>query len=139
MQNSQNLTNIRKISHNCAKFRKIVQDFAHLAKFARFRNISHDSAKFRRFRTFRKILQNYANFAKKHNWIQFVYIMWACLISISTLVLKQHFIVDVASGLALASLSYYLGRKIFVIHWNKKLITNRCTIPFPKKLPSPNA
>ena len=82
---------------------------------------------------------NLSQYTQKHKWIKFVYFLWAILVSISTLTLKQHFIVDVASGLALASLSYYLGRKIFVIHWNKKLITNRCTIPFPKKLPTPNA
>ena len=51
------------------------------------------------------------NFAKKHNWVQFVYIVWACLISISTLVLKQHFIVDVFSGICLAILCYYLAKR----------------------------
>ena len=82
---------------------------------------------------------NLSQYTQEHRWIKFVYFLWAILVSISTLTLKQHFVVDVASGIALAALSYYLGHKIFVIHWNKKLITNRCTTPFPKKLSNPNA
>ena len=47
-----------------------------------------------------------SNFAKKHKWIQPAYILWAFLLSISTLVLKQHFIIDVFSGVTLAVICY---------------------------------
>ena len=62
-----------------------------------------------------------SNFAKKCNWIQPLYIVWACMISISTLVLKQHFIVDVFSGMSLAVLCYFLAKR-FV--FERMLITN---------------
>jgi membrane-associated phospholipid phosphatase len=62
-----------------------------------------------------------SNFAKKCNWIQPLYIIWACLISVSTLVLKQHFIVDVFSGMSLAALCYFLAKR-FV--FERMLITN---------------
>jgi len=81
---------------------------------------------------------NLSQYTQKHWWIKILYFCWAVLVSISTLTLKQHFIVDVISGLALAILSYYLCRKLFVVHHNEKLIINRCTTPFPKKLLNPN-
>ena len=81
---------------------------------------------------------NLSHYTQKHSWIKVLYFCWAVLVSISTLTLKQHFIVDVFSGIALAALSYYLCYKIFVIRQNKKLITNRCITPFPKKLSNPN-
>ena len=62
-----------------------------------------------------------SNFAKKCNWIQPLYIVWACMITISTLVLKQHFIVDVFSGMSLAVLCYFLAKR-FV--FERMLITN---------------
>ena len=82
---------------------------------------------------------NLSQYTRKYSWIKILYFCWAVLVSISTLTLKQHFIVDVISGMALATLSYYLCRKLFVIHHNEKLITSRCTIPFQKKHSSPNA
>ena len=81
---------------------------------------------------------NLSQYTRKYSWIKILYFCWAVLVSISTLTLKQHFIVDVISGIALAALSYYLCRKLFVVHHNEKLITNRCTIPFQKKLSNPN-
>ena len=51
-----------------------------------------------------------SNFAKKHTWTKPIYIIWAFLISISTLVLKQHFIIDVFSGITLAVLCYIIGK-----------------------------
>ena len=81
---------------------------------------------------------NLSQYTRKHSWIKILYFCWAVLVSISTLTLKQHFIVDVISGIALATLSYYLCRKLFVVHHNEKLIINRCTTPFPKKLSNPN-
>ena len=50
-------------------------------------------------------------YAKRCKWIQPAYFMWAFLISISTLVLKQHFIVDVAFGLILALTAYHLAKR----------------------------
>ena len=61
------------------------------------------------------------NVAKKYSWIQPLYIIWACLISVSTLVLKQHFIVDVISGVTLAALCYFLAKR-FVSQ--RMLVTN---------------
>jgi len=48
------------------------------------------------------------NYAKKHTWIKLAYIAWAALISMSTLLLKQHFIIDVVSGIILATVCYFL-------------------------------
>ena len=59
--------------------------------------------------------------AKKHKWVQFVYILWAFLISISTVVLKQHFLVDVFSGISLAVLCYFLAKHLV---YERILITN---------------
>ena len=82
---------------------------------------------------------NLSQYTRKYSWIKILYFCWAVLVSISTLTLKQHFVVDVISGIILAAISYYLCRKLFVIHHNEKLITSRCTTPSPKKLSSPNA
>lgn len=50
--------------------------------------------------------------AKHKKWIQPVYLIWAFLISISTVVLKQHFILDVFSGFVLASACYVLAKNV---------------------------
>tara|TARA_R110000824_G_scaffold1643_8_gene8179 strand:+ start:2998 stop:3426 length:429 start_codon:yes stop_codon:yes gene_type:complete len=62
-----------------------------------------------------------SNFAQKHKWIQPTYLLWAFLISISTLVLKQHFIIDVFSGVILATLCYLLGKHLV---YERVLATN---------------
>jgi membrane-associated phospholipid phosphatase len=62
-----------------------------------------------------------SNFSKEHRWVQPVYILWASLISVSTLVLKQHFIVDVFSGMALATMCYFLGKYLV---YERGLVTN---------------
>ena len=56
---------------------------------------------------------------KGHKIIKFLYLVWALTIAVSTLVLKQHFIIDVASGIILASTSYHLGTKIIADHQKK--------------------
>ena len=56
---------------------------------------------------------------KSHKIIKSFYLIWALTIAVSTLVLKQHFIVDVASGIILASLSYHFGAKIVENHQKK--------------------
>jgi membrane-associated phospholipid phosphatase len=65
--------------------------------------------------TFAWILAFFINLtqrAKKHTWIRMAYYTWAILISFSTLALKQHFIVDVLSGVLLASICYFLSKNI---------------------------
>lgn len=52
---------------------------------------------------------------KNQLWIRLTYGIWALLIAVSTLVLKQHYIVDVFSGFVLALLCYWITGKI----WNK--------------------
>jgi membrane-associated phospholipid phosphatase len=49
--------------------------------------------------------------AKKYNWVKPLYVFWALLISISTLTLKQHYIVDVLSGIAMAYFCYAFTQK----------------------------
>ena len=50
--------------------------------------------------------------AKRNSWIKVGYIVWAILISISTLAVKQHYIVDVLAGFALAYVCFHLARKL---------------------------
>ena len=57
------------------------------------------------------LLVGLTSFAKKHKWTQYIYVLWASLISVSTLVLKQHFMVDVFSGVILATLCYFLVKR----------------------------
>ena len=51
-------------------------------------------------------------YAKSRLWIRTVYYIWAILITLSTLALKQHFIVDVLSGILLAGMCYFLSKNI---------------------------
>ena len=60
------------------------------------------------------LLVGLTSFAKKHKWIQRFYVLWAFLISISTLTLKQHFMVDVFSGVILAILCYFLVKRFIL-------------------------
>ena len=48
--------------------------------------------------------------AKKNKWIYFAYFLWASLISISTLTIKQHYIIDVLSGALLAYFCYQISK-----------------------------
>jgi membrane-associated phospholipid phosphatase len=57
----------------------------------------------------------------KTTWIKYVYFIWAGLISISTLVLKQHYILDVFAGMILAATCFYLAR-YFV--FQRQVLTN---------------
>lgn len=50
--------------------------------------------------------------AKKYNWMLPVYFIWAGLITASTLVLKQHYIVDAISGIVLAFMCYKFAMKV---------------------------
>tara|TARA_Y100000593_G_scaffold18175_1_gene36355 strand:+ start:1110 stop:1730 length:621 start_codon:yes stop_codon:yes gene_type:complete len=48
--------------------------------------------------------------AKRIQGLQALYLLWAIGISLSTLTLKQHYIVDVFSGIFLALISFYISR-----------------------------
>lgn len=65
-----------------------------------------------------------SQYTRKHLWIQGIYFFWAVLLTISTLTLKQHFIVDVFSGIVLATATYFLARKLFVRQHQKLFIMN---------------
>ena len=47
---------------------------------------------------------------KREPWMGRVFLLWAIGIILSTLVLKQHFIVDVFAGVFLASFSFYMAK-----------------------------
>ena len=78
---------------------------------------------------------NLSQYTRKHTWVKVAYFCWAILVSISTLTLKQHFIVDVIAGMVLAYVSYFLARKIMASRTTPQLFTNRCTRPSQKKSP----
>ena len=63
-----------------------------------------------------------SEYVQKKPLIQHLYIVWAILISVSTLTLKQHFIVDVFSGIAMAAICFYIARKIDISENKNKLI-----------------
>ncbi len=54
--------------------------------------------------------------AERYSYVKFVYLLWAIGISLSTLVLKQHYIVDVVSGILLALLCYYMAKPLTCTH-----------------------
>jgi len=64
------------------------------------------------------------SYTKKHHWLKNIFIGWAILISISTLVLKQHYIIDVVSGICLALLCYYFIRKLLFSRFKKSNYSN---------------
>ena len=53
-----------------------------------------------------------SNCVKQYSWLKPAFFVWGVLISISTLVLKQHYVFDVISGIALATLCYYFVQKV---------------------------
>lgn len=55
---------------------------------------------------------------KKNAFAKWTFFAWASLISLSTLLLKQHYFVDVASGIALAYLCHRFAQKVY--HMKKK-------------------
>lgn len=54
--------------------------------------------------------------ARDFAYIKWVYFLWALGVSLSTLVLKQHYIVDVVSGIVLALLCYKLAKPLVALH-----------------------
>lgn len=53
-------------------------------------------------------------------WVKIISVVSAIAIMISTQFLKQHYIVDVASGVALAELCYWIAGRIRLPHWARK-------------------
>ncbi|MEI6092060.1 MAG: phosphatase PAP2 family protein [bacterium] len=57
-------------------------------------------------------LGGYGFIKEKKNLFPF-FMIWAVLISLSTLTVKQHYVVDVIAGFIMSVIFYYLGQKIF--------------------------
>lgn len=55
---------------------------------------------------------NLSAYAQKNSWIKVGYIVWAILISVSTLAVKQHYIVDVLAGFMLAAACFYIAKNM---------------------------
>jgi membrane-associated phospholipid phosphatase len=53
-----------------------------------------------------------ADCIKRTKWLRLTYLLWAVLIAASTLMLKQHYVFDVVSGLILAGLCVSLARRL---------------------------
>jgi membrane-associated phospholipid phosphatase len=49
----------------------------------------------------------FSQLAGKYRIVKLAYLVWATMISLATLTLKQHYIVDVVSGIFLATLCFY--------------------------------
>ena len=60
--------------------------------------------------TFSWILVFFVSLSEQARKFRWAYLLWAVLITTSTLVLKQHFIVDAISGILLASVCYYFAK-----------------------------
>jgi membrane-associated phospholipid phosphatase len=51
-------------------------------------------------------------FLKEKRWLFPWFMLWAVLISVSTLTVKQHYAIDVIAGFSVAIVFYYLGQKM---------------------------
>ena len=60
-----------------------------------------------------------SNCGQKNKLIYWGYFIWASLISIATLTLKQHYIVDVFSGVILAYFCFYISKVFFFERFHK--------------------
>ena len=60
--------------------------------------------------TFSWILVFFVSLSEQARKFRWAYLLWAILITASTLVLKQHFIVDAICGILLASVCYYFAK-----------------------------
>jgi len=68
--------------------------------------------------------------AVKHSYLRRLYLLWAIGVSLSTLVLKQHYIVDVVSGALLAAACFYLAKPITSLYM--KLVTSDADAPLKR-------
>ena len=57
-----------------------------------------------------------ASCAKKFKWLTPAYFTWAALVTASTLLLKQHYIVDTISGIILAYICYHFSMRVIYPH-----------------------
>lgn len=53
---------------------------------------------------------------KSHPLISYAFMLWAISVSMSTLAIKQHFLLDVVSGWAVAVTSFYMAQSFIVRH-----------------------
>ena len=60
---------------------------------------------------------------RKYPSIAITYFCWAALIAISTLTLKQHYLFDVVSGIGLASIIFYISRRVYLFRNISELVT----------------
>ena len=60
---------------------------------------------------------------RKHLSVTLAYFCWAALIAVSTLTLKQHYLFDVASGIGLASIIFYISRRVYLFRSISELVT----------------
>jgi len=59
---------------------------------------------------------------KQYLSLRLAYLGWAALIAASTLMLKQHYLIDVISGITLASIIFYISRKMYLFRRTSKLV-----------------
>jgi len=57
------------------------------------------------------LLVSISTVGKKYMSLRIIYFVWASLISISTLTLKQHYLFDVVSGIMLAGIIFYIFKR----------------------------
>ena len=70
-----------------------------------------------------------SQYTQKRLWMQSAYFLWASLITISTLTLKQHYLMDVFSGIVLATATYFLARRVFISKTVKLITINEQPLP----------
>jgi membrane-associated phospholipid phosphatase len=58
------------------------------------------------------LIASNTKYLKDYNFLRAIYFTWALSVSLSTLFLKQHYMLDVASGIILAMFCYYASRKM---------------------------
>jgi len=60
---------------------------------------------------------------KRYLGVTVAYFCWAILIATSTLTLKQHYLFDVVSGVGLASIIFYISRRVYLFRSISELVT----------------
>ena len=65
---------------------------------------------------------SHSELAKKHNVLKRVYLLWAVGVTISTLAIKMHYIVDLFGGFAIAAFCYFSVKYMFSRNIFKKSI-----------------
>ena len=89
--------------------------------------------------TFAWILALFVNLSQKGKsckWLCTSYFCWAILLSISTVTLKQHYFIDVISGVALAGIIFYIFKKLPQFRNSTKLVTIDAKLIPPRTPPA---